>query len=662
MSPNLPARGWTSTLLAAVALACGSGASGTGNGGTGSSQRAALDRALDRVHGVVSKGPNYDLAAIQQAVLSDPAVQLVAPPTDNSLWITAGTDGPLLVVAIDPSPGIGAPPRMDERPGSPPRELGANELAAEVPGKPTYRVYMGLGDRFTDPTGDLAAMLAANGYTSAGTGPATVAELRAVKDAGVFFIKTHGARLFTEKQGLPYYALFTATPYPMPVESRQDIEDMLSRRLTIFDALNRNTWPWTEGTAEERHYAITPAFVSEYMTLAPNGFVMINACLSSAYPWLRDAFFAKGASLFAGWDGFVEGSASDQTARYVFDRLLGANKFRPESPPQRAFDYVALGPDLIAKGLDHTAMPVYGVANFRFFPQSPGAGVGLLAPSIKSIDFVENAIAGRQLILNGLFGARQGTVFVGSEAPAIRSWTADKIVTDLPSGGGAAVVAVDHHRSNDNGSGSYGVPITDWKNIQITYELRGPGTLFLQVVWNVHVRAHVQTYRDQPGQAPPVREALFAMVEDSKARYVASGSHSGINDTVSWSGAGEFSTLSPNPVGQNLFALAGVVDAGQHTMRARATAVTQDKSWAWTTVWEGGTTDVIKEDVNVEAPPGVQVNDNFLQLALDDKLNVVAGALPAFDSSAFVHGAPSRATWSWQAAPATSPPTDLDAR
>ncbi len=315
---------------------------------------------------MVSKGPNFDLAAIQQAVLSDLAVQLVAPPSDNSLWITTGADGPILVIAIDPTPVATSAPQRGDPALSLPGQPALNQLAAEVPGSRAFRVYMGLGNRFTDPTSDLAAMLAANGYTSAGTGAATVAELRTVKDAGVLFIKTHGARLFTEKTGLPYYALYTATPYPMPAETKQDNDDVLTRRLTIFDAINRNTWPWTADTAEERHYAITPLFVSEYMTMAPNGFVMINACLSSAYPWLRDAFFAKGASLFAGWDSFVDGVASDQTARYVIDRMLGANKFKPESPPQHAFDSASLGPDLVAKGLDHTALPSYGTAHLGF--------------------------------------------------------------------------------------------------------------------------------------------------------------------------------------------------------------------------------------------------------------------------------------------------------
>jgi len=142
---------------------------------------------------------------------------------------------------------------------------------------------------------------------------------------------------------------------------------------------------------------------------------MVNACNSAnaSAAALGQKFLRKGASVFAGWDNFVNAATSDDSARFLFDRLLGANAILVESPPQRPFDYQALQSDMAKRGLDHTDAK-HGPA-YLLFSSASGAGeMGLLAPSIAYADPVDEANS--SVTLHGSFGSQQVTVNAGAGA------------------------------------------------------------------------------------------------------------------------------------------------------------------------------------------------------------------------------------------------------
>src|SRR5882762_1685499 len=79
------------------------------------------------------------------------------------------------------------------------------------------------------------------------------------------------------------------------------------------------------------------------MSFADHSLVYVDACNGATFPQFRASF--KNASVFVAWDERTTMGAMRDTARYVFDRLLGANRFAPESPKQRPFEYAALKRD-----------------------------------------------------------------------------------------------------------------------------------------------------------------------------------------------------------------------------------------------------------------------------------------------------------------------------
>ena len=98
-------------------------------------------------------------------------------------------------------------------------------------------------------------------------------------------------------------------------------------------------------------------------------------------PGLRAAFFAKGASLYAGW------SAPTCTAdpeRLLIDRLCGTNQHQPESPKQRPFDWKSVYGWMQGQGLDiGYGCEDGGIAFLRVTANPSNAySFGLLAPSM----------------------------------------------------------------------------------------------------------------------------------------------------------------------------------------------------------------------------------------------------------------------------------------
>jgi hypothetical protein len=304
---------------------------------------------------------------------------------------------PILVsgVAAKPSPDLGrsilpSPMRRLRRSGEadPSRGFGValhNEVSAvqrlkpnaaasavgaatELPGSSQMRVLNAFGTGFPSPASDLEAWLTANGYQQApganvrdpDTGGGSVTGLKAVGGYGVFYISTHAG---FSKDG--YFNIWTTTPWKFECEPGNPhhdeckdptLTDDISDHLLV-SMFADNTWDNAiQDWRTDHHYAITAAFIDVYWgDFATNAFVYLDACESDhddpRVRAFRNELFTLGASVVAGWTGEV-GDIQIDTAKLVFDRLLGANQFCPEdgllchqghaiSPvfAQRPFDY-----------------------------------------------------------------------------------------------------------------------------------------------------------------------------------------------------------------------------------------------------------------------------------------------------------------------------------
>jgi hypothetical protein len=543
----------------ALAAACG-GSSSSPVPVSAAAQLVVLDAALDRVQALAAQGPGFDYPSVQAALLQDPAVQLVGTSATGALWVQAGgANGPVAVVAIDPTPGGVASAAMDGRSAArlaaraeAPRHAAAAATGPTLPKNTTYRAYFALGSGYTDPTADVGRILQTGGYTAEDSGPPTVEALRGVAGTGVFFIKTHGETLDSLNpqtgQNNPFYALYTATPYPDQVEDAiaNSNGDWTHHRVTQFLALNKAGWSAPDSS--ERHYAITGDFVTTYMSFNQS-VVFIDACQGGASSAFGTAFIGKGAALFLGWSANANAVASDNTARYVFDRLTGANDSaaNPETIPQRPFNFGGLSADIAAKKL-LTA----GAATLV------SQGDAVLSPSISYLTVDETA---KTLTLHGIFGTTQDAVTVGPDTMAVTSWVADTIVTSLPSAGGDVVVSVGGRKSNT-------VQLTDWNNGTFTYQVQydfGTGSVLQQTVnWAPHFRADVHDFRTQAGVAPiPRGRVAFQAAQDSQCSYANTGSVSPPSGTIMWSGSGSVPEgPSPDLAGSDCY-VSGVFDTTQ---------------------------------------------------------------------------------------------------
>lgn len=340
--------------------------------------------------------------------------------------------------------------------------------AGNVPASEHYHLLNGLGSVFanTDPRVDIAAMLIANGYAVDPQADATLATLRSISGDGVFYLRTHGGMgsVHADVSTADTYALWTATDAMDSTAESGDTTltgDLKAGRVVYM--LFRND-RWNQASSlfpKNRHYGITDKFVQQYMSFSDNSFVYIDACRGGAQPSLIAAFHSKNASLVAGWTDNAVMGGMQLTAKYVFDRLLGANVFVPESPKQRPFDFGELridpqfGPGKTygsTSGKASDGTPVN--ANLIFDSQG---SFEMLAPSIANLT---SADLDDELVIAGDFGTDPGagnrTVTIndgsGEISLAVIDWEPAVIITDLKrTGSGSAgnvVVTVRGHHSN----------------------------------------------------------------------------------------------------------------------------------------------------------------------------------------------------------------------
>ncbi len=309
-------------------------------------------------------------------------------------------------------------------------------------------------------------MLNSNGYTGTQS-DATVAALRSISGDGVFYLRTHGGMgsIHADASTADTYALWTASEAMDSTAEKADaaLTDDLKQGRVVYmlfrnDRLNQ---AFPSIFEKNRHYGITEDFVQQYMSFSENSFVYLDACRGAAQPTLIAAFHGKGASVVAGWTENAVILQLGPTAKYVFDRLLGANVFVPENPKQRPFEFGELSIDPkfgTGKTYGYTSATASDGTpiNANLVFDSQGGGFQMLAPTILNVAADEQD---DQLVVSGDFGDNPGsdgkvTINDGSGevALAVVEWQADHITTDLKrTGSGSAgnvVVTVRGHHSN----------------------------------------------------------------------------------------------------------------------------------------------------------------------------------------------------------------------
>lgn len=554
--------------------------------------------ALDDVEAVIASRPGTDFDADTQALVaflqSRAEFTAVGTSDDGTIWARFA-DGTLVFIVhsapADEGPGkamdylLSAPDRLHPRrdlPAPARTSLTFSAGTGTVPTSPRFRLLNGVGSFFggSDPRGAVQGMLTQKGYTGT-SGAATLAALRGVSGDGIFYFRTHGGAAFRQL-GLDedLYAMWTASPALDPADEKNDpqlVDDLKNKRIGYM--LFRNT-RWTQGLPfipEDRHYGITHRFIEHYMSFGQNSLVYLDACDGGHWPFVRDAFKKKGASVFVGWNERALFSAMGRTAQFVFDRLLGANTFNPESPPQRPFNYIVLPDDPkfgngktygYSVGTDRAGGPI--LAELGFYPVQ--GDFGFLAPSIKRMEVDE---VKQELTIHGLFGQDPGTdkkVTVGGAQTGVKQWKEEEIVVDLPpSLAGNVIVAVRDHESNP-------APLTEWKGVfHYTADVSAvaflPANTLQQEVAcsNVHIRADVHDYREKPGAPPisPPDPIPFVAARDSRCDWQFSGSGTntdGVTGTLS--GGGLLPWQDPNQgLADPTILIMGEIDVSARTLR-----------------------------------------------------------------------------------------------
>ncbi|SYZ72676.1 conserved hypothetical protein [Candidatus Zixiibacteriota bacterium] len=404
--------------------------------------------------------------------------------------------------------------------------------AVEIPDNADAFLLRSMGNTcYFNPVPTLKALLGKQHYTILSNGEyssnGTIANLKAVQNAGIFYFDGHGGEGKLRDSSV-LYGLWTADFANDAGEVTYDA--MLSAGELCY-MIERTVINGTvPACGDLKHYGITPAFVKKYMTFGNNSLVYIDAC-DSDEPNFQQAFKGKGASMYLGWSGGVSDGFAVGLAYYIFDRLLGTNLISPrENPPQRAFDINSIIDELESRG--KTLDPISG-ANLVKVPLRDHFGI--LAPSIEFLSITEEETKS-YLTLAGIFGSDRGAternVTLNGQPLNVRYWTQDSILCDLdvsgPQSSGTVQAEVKPQGElvgPDQLQKSNKINISEW-NGEIHYSKSGPDSLLADIYMGIHFRGDVHPFREKPHQNPYVTEYLFQNgLADSGGYAKFSGAH-----------------------------------------------------------------------------------------------------------------------------------------
>jgi hypothetical protein len=181
------------------------------------------------------------------------------------------------------------------------------------------------------------------GFASSGGGM-SLNSLRTVGGDGVLYIGSHGG---VDQPGDTPFNIWTTTPtdeceevatnHPVAACADKVLEDdLINNRVVGMNAKNHYN-PAIHDFDRESHYDIYASnFAIKYWKkFGANAFVYIDTCESQSgaadAQEFKNTLFALGASVYAGWSDEVNTPDGNAVARFMFDRLLGADSFCPEN-------------------------------------------------------------------------------------------------------------------------------------------------------------------------------------------------------------------------------------------------------------------------------------------------------------------------------------------
>ncbi|MBU0991695.1 MAG: hypothetical protein KJ737_04290 [Proteobacteria bacterium] len=405
---------------------------------------------------------------------------------------------------------------------------------SNLPEGTVSRIGDNLGGDYGDPYSPITEWLETAGY--APSLPGDLIDMTSMGSLGLFVINSHGGS-GTWRDGSKAYAIW-ASAFDIAPNKDDAFKNELDDRRLCYMYADKGWGP--EGDKHQWRYAFTAKYVMEYMNFTKGSFVFIDAC-SSDEPVMRAAFLAKGASVYAGWSSPVDSGKAKIAASYLFDRLLGANKYDPESPKQRPFDWQSVYSWMQDNGYDIGQDA--GGCYLKMTPHSDeGNGFGLLAPSLQFVS-AQTTDKGEELYLYGLFGddpGSDGKVTVGGDPLQVKEWKRDTkttnldlIICDLPSESyGDVKVTVRKHESNIRHLSLYD------GDIKLTHDT-GDGRKY-EITHHLSFRADLQSARlkpgDQPVYSPMNPQYVFADVPSTADLEASGATIFPDGSMVEWSG------------------------------------------------------------------------------------------------------------------------------
>lgn len=455
-------------------------------------------------------------------------------------------DGRVHLIALNEPPARAAAGAARAQPLA----AAAAAMPVEVPGSKSARVMQAFGPEFdtAEVVTDLSAWLTEKGYTMSALTPHTahVSALRAVQGDGYFYINAHGgafAPVLTPSSDQVMYSVQSSTLVNATQEAQPEMRaDLDARRLTYFTAHNGETILGGLVDDWDTRYGVTAKFVDAYWKFAADSVVVMNACSSARIEDARwslgfvQACHRAGAAVYFGWDGTVTPTGAFRAARYLSDRLLGANQFQPESPKQRPFPWDAVMGDMHKKQLD-----VDPGSNSKFIALTklPRTKVQELAPSIHHVEVDEYT---DRLELYGLFGSVTGKVTVDQVELKIVEWTRERIVCELPRSGRGSAGPV---RVEVRGLKSNWRRLTEWTlKLDYTWKVLEAQGLKVAGLGTIRLRADVGPTREAPGEAPAQARRYTIATRESNLPMVASGAFPTPQCTLVWSGSATYKAIT----------------------------------------------------------------------------------------------------------------------
>ncbi|WP_341889445.1 IPT/TIG domain-containing protein [Variovorax sp. YR752] len=548
--------------LPLLLAACGGGGgdgpaadpdSGSGSGGGGNSG-GSVDAAA-RVAAI--RGVEEQCRALAQRQLAPAAFvdALAAHLRRQPIYAAVGADhagqcawgefadGRVHLIALNP------PPRRAPASAERAYRMAAAAAPVEVPGSKAARVMQAFGPEFdtADVVTDLSAWLGDKGYTMSAITPHTahVSALRAVQGDGYFYLNAHGgafAPVLTPSSEQVMYSVQSSTLVSAAQEEQPEMRaDLDARRLTYFTATNGETILGGLFDDWDTRYGVTAKFVDAYWKFAADSVVVMNACSSARTSDARWAvgFVAAchraGAAVYFGWDGTVTPTGAFRATRYLTDRLVGANRFQPESPKQRPFPWDAVMGDVGKKTLD---VDPGSQSRFVALPRLPRSHVQELAPSIHHVEVDEYK---DRLKLHGLFGRTMGKVTVDQVALKIVEWKPERIVCELPRTGSGSAGPV---RVEVRGLKSNWRQLSEWTlKLDYTWKLLEAQGLKVTGLGSIRLRADVGPTREAPGEVPAQATRHTIATRESNLPMVASGAFPTPKCTLVWTGSATYEAI-----------------------------------------------------------------------------------------------------------------------